>query len=230
MLDADEALEERHSDKTTVGTTNSFFGEDVAQMYNSTSWNRYPKLFKECIDRLPEHGMVMSFGCSIGYEAFSQFLYKGSEEATVVGVDINPDNIADAKALQGKYYPDLEDRTLFTTSLEIATTDRRFDLIYANSVLCRWKMTKDMENISHIYHFDEFEKTVRTLAKNLHVGGYLVVYNGNYRLTDTSLSEYFTPINVPIEKHFVHQYDPKGYRVSEGEKDYPAIFRKDKEL
>ncbi|MDQ7045007.1 MAG: class I SAM-dependent methyltransferase [Sulfurimonas sp.] len=230
MLDKNEALEERHNDKKTVGTTNSFFGENVAQMYNSTSWNRYPKLFKECTDRLPKNGIIMSFGCSIGYEGFSQFLYKGAEKATVVGVDINPENIADAKALQEKYYPDIGDRILFTTSLEVAMTGRRFDLIYANSVLCRWKMTKDMENISHIYPFDEFEKMLRILAESLKVGGFLVVYNGNYRLTDTSLSKYFEPLVHVVEKHFVHQYDPQGNRVADGEKNYPAIFKKIREL
>lgn len=231
MLETNKALEDRHSDKKRVGTTNSFFGENVAQMYNSTAWNRYPKLFKECITRLPKGGLVMSFGCSIGYEGFSQFLYEGSEKIRqVVGVDINPQNVEDAKALQEKYYQDIGDRIFFTTSLEDAMKDRRFDLVYANSVLCRWKMTKDMENINHIYTFEEFEKTVRTLAENLKVGGLLVVYNGNYRLTDTSLSEYFEPLVNVVEKHFVHQYDSQGNRAAEGEKTYPAIFKKLKEL
>ena len=92
-----------------------------------------------------------------------------------------------------------------------------FDVIFAMSVLCRHPVTAGLDDCAPIYPFSTFENACEYLAGLLTEEGFLVIYNANYRFTDTRVSERFIPIDIPAvtESGFVTKFDVDGHRLSD---------------
>lgn len=95
------------------------------------------------------------------------------------------------------------------------------------SVLCRHPDTKDRHNIVDLYPFELFEGALRTLDALLAVGGYLFIYNANYRFLDAACAARYRAIAVPgvIESGFVTLFEPDGTRAP-NQSPQPVAFQK----
>ena len=71
------------------------------QPYATTVERRYPHIFEFVRIKLGNHpARILSFGCSTGEEVFT--LRKCFPAATIKGIDINPDNIAQCTDVLGR--------------------------------------------------------------------------------------------------------------------------------
>ena len=193
----------------------------VHQLSHATRYDRYPELFSAAreLTTIP-HPRILSFGCSSGEETASLCEYFA--DATVIGADISDAVLRKA----AKRCHGLPGVSFVNTGITPLTELEPFDLIFAMSVLCRHKETKAAQNCSAIYPFRNFESTCQDLADRLRPGGLLVIYNANYRFTDTAAARNFTALEIPavVDAGFVARFDPSGDRL---EDDYRyCVFRK----
>lgn len=191
------------------------FYKQQHQLTSVTGSNRYPELFEAAkinANAAVLHKKILSFGCSTGEECFS--LQNYFPESKIIGVDINTSNIK--TATRKNKSPNI--KFLFSTP-EIIHEEGKYDLIFCLSVLCRWEDTKFVENCEKIYPFSKFEATVEMLAKELAVGGLMVVYNSNFRFEDTQVfaTDNFEIVSTPrvIDSGFVFKFDKNCNRLKE---------------
>lgn len=179
------------------------------QLKTSTSYNRYPEIFK-VVATLPENSnpvKILSFGCSSGEECISQKEYFSDYE--IVGVDVNPIVLDQAR----KNNSDINIKFLQSTDKNIAKYGP-YDIIYCMSVLCKWPESKDLEDISGIYQFSDFEKRIEYLNQYLKPGGCLVLYNTNFRFSDCKLYQEYKTYALDIkDSGFVHKFDSNHKRL-----------------
>ncbi len=103
-----------------------------------------------------------------------------------------------------------------------------FDFIFAMSVLCRWPESEDVEDISDLMPFVQFERYVRNLDTHLAVGGRLVLYNTSFRFSDVSFAARYEAETTPTiaESGFVKKFG-KDNKSLGADYVYPdVIFRK----
>ncbi len=82
-------------------------------------------------------------------------------------------------------------------------------------------------NSSGIYPFDAFESACRELGRLVRPGGYLVIYNANYRFTDTETSRGFSVAAFGSEESgFVAKFDKDETR-SDDQAYAHCVFQKD---
>tara|TARA_Y100000389_G_scaffold205145_2_gene264082 strand:+ start:10637 stop:11317 length:681 start_codon:yes stop_codon:yes gene_type:complete len=177
------------------------------QNHTTTLYNRYPKVFQEIKDIVIDPKNILSFGCSTGEECITmQELY--FTNANIVGYDINKhiiqNNILQNKFKNINYYFFIDDIT------------QQFDLIFANTVLCRVPDISMCDscllqeaatdryvpnigphkncsnsyiypNCGKIYSFQLFEETLEIIDSLLKVNGYICIYNSKYLFTETNL-------------------------------------------
>lgn len=188
------------------------------QKNTATAYNRYPDIFKDTISLVMNRPVaaVLSFGCSYGDEiATIKDLYH--RESQVDGVDILESCINEC-------------RSKFQSSLildysEFITRNERYDVIFAMSVLCRWEETETVDNCSDIYPFEFFEKAIGILVSKLRYGGLLVVYNANFRVSDTIYSDILDPVKSYMDgSGFVHKFDKENNKINSVYQE--VIFRK----
>jgi hypothetical protein len=189
------------------------------QISNATNYNRYPKIFKECVKYFKDiTPTILSFGCSDGREVLSlhNLYFKNSN---IDGVDISKDMILKCKESY------VNEKLNFYTSDEFLP--KKYDLIFCMSVLCRWSQTKNVEDCGDIYPFDQFESQLVMLNELLNVGGLIVIYNSNFLFTDTKLSLNYTPLETEVdESGFVKKFDKNNKHI---DINYPhTIFIKNK--
>lgn len=186
------------------------FYEQQHQLTSTTAFNRYPELFKEVQKNYPlSDGSVkiLSYGCSTGEECFSLRQY--FPKAEIVGVDINHTNLKKAT----KKNSDNNIRFLFS-SPGVITANGAYDIIFCLSVLCRWEDTKYLSNCENVYSFQKFETTIGFLANALVAGGFLVIYNSNFKFEDTRFFKDFEVVNTPsvLDSGFVTKFDSNNNR------------------
>jgi chemotaxis methyl-accepting protein methylase len=173
------------------------------QHSHATVYNRYPEIFKKCVDICQlKSPKILSFGCSTGEEAFSlaESYFKTSE---IHGVDISPEVIEKAK--QNNKFSNIQ----FYTYSHLLP-DSKFDIIFCMSVLCNWPATKDATNCHEYYQFDKFEKELIKLDAMLNEGGILVIYNSNFCFSDTILKHKYKAVvdyDVIRSSGFVNKFD-----------------------
>lgn len=147
---------------------------ELNQKSGITSYNRYPRLFKFVRNSLPNINnlKILSFGCSTGEEVHTlKNIY--FTNSVVDGFDINNSFILKANE---KKTPNL-----FFTSNYNDLIPYDYDLIFVNSVLCRFP------NKPVSYNFAVYEKTINQIDKLLKNNGHLVIINSNYNIEDTNL-------------------------------------------
>lgn len=182
------------------------------QISNATNYNRYPIIFKECVkyfkDKNPK---ILSFGCSDGREVktLKELYFKDS---FIDGVDISPKMIDECKELC------LDESINFYNSNEFQKG--KYDLIFCMSVLCRWPQTRELEDCSTEYTFNQFEEQVLELNEMLEKGGLLVIYNSNFIFTDTVLKNDYLVLesNKLKESGFVNKFNKNNMLINENYK------------
>ncbi|HLP10788.1 MAG TPA: class I SAM-dependent methyltransferase [Flavobacteriales bacterium] len=182
------------------------------QVKNSTSYNRYPEIFKATKDYFTEKGKneitLLSYGCSTGEECFS--LREYFPQAKIVGLDIDLKNIETANSRNSD--PN-------TTFLESHAKNLRksgpFDLIFCMSVFCRWPDSQNVDDITGLYPFSKFEEGLAELDSNLSVGGLLVLYNTSFLFRESKLYAGYEVLKSPTitESGFVHKFGKNNIKL-----------------
>jgi len=194
------------------------------QTQTDTYADRYPEIFgfvAEHAKKTQSRPRLLSFGCSTGEECITLRRYLPG--STIVGVDVRRSLLR--RARRRAKVSDMRDVGFFLES------DRRwqqqpYDVVLAMSVLCRWPATKDAVTIETIYSFRTFDRAVRRLGQLVNRGGLLVIYNANYRFTDTDTSAGFAALEVPgvSDSGFVTKFSVDGVLLED--QSYPySVFR-----
>lgn len=197
------------------------------QKNNATKYDRYPEIFSlvskikggnrnYTIDGLKPK--VLSFGCSVGDEiqTLKDLYFKSG---VIDGVDINSDCVKQCKERFG-------DENKIYSYEEFVESSRKYDVIFAMSVFCKWEDTELVNDCSGIYSFSMFDNGVRLLYDRLKEGGLLVVYNANFCMFESSSYTAFEPIThytIP-DSGFVHKFNKHNKKIDVDYKD--VIFRK----
>jgi SAM-dependent methyltransferase len=197
----------------------------IFQPYGTTSADRYPEIFLEA-RKLVEGGAsvrILSFGCSTGEEVFS--LRRYFPEANIVGLDINPFNIAACRFRRLKAG---DKRMTFASA---GSTDREasasYDAIFTMAVFRHGDLniSPPPPESGHRIHFADFEQSVADLARVLKPGGLLVIQHAMFRFCDTrTAKEFETVYSVKLDK-WDPLYGRDDYLLPDAE--YPdVVFRK----
>lgn len=142
------------------------------QISHATSINRYPNIFKEIKSIIPSPKQILSFGCSTGEECITlQELYFPTIK--IIGLDISEEVITNNK--NKNKFKNIEYYS------KVDNISEKSDLIFANSVLCRWPESEGE------YTFELFENTLKIIDNLLNKDGYLCIYNSKYLFTETDL-------------------------------------------
>jgi SAM-dependent methyltransferase len=152
----------------------------VHQLSHHTKEDRYPAIFDAACGCLRSEGAeVLSFGCSTGEEPAA--LAERLPTARIVGADMSSYVLKRAR----RRYSQQTNISFVNAAKSRLNEMGPFDAIFAMSVLCRKPATESVPNCSEIYPFERFEEACSSLDALLRPGGYLVLYNTNYRFTDT---------------------------------------------
>jgi hypothetical protein len=193
------------------------------QISNVTQEDRYPEIFNYMTTLLThDNPKILSFGCSYGLECFS--LRKYFHSATIIGYDINKNNICKAKK------NNVDPKIFFCSKLEKVPQAESYDAVFAMSVLCRWwtGINKgDLKDCSKVYSFTQFSEQVEMLDGLIKDGGYLIIYSANFRFTDTAVSKKYEPIQIPgyIESGTVAKFSINNQYLEDQNYEY-SIFKK----
>ncbi|ASG24116.1 class I SAM-dependent methyltransferase [Nitrospirillum viridazoti] len=156
------------------------------QPFSYTAPDRYPWLFTFVRDRLGDgpDRRLLSFGCSVGQEVAS--LRRLFPQARLKGIDIDPRNIAEARALR---LPGVGFAVGDSTAGE---DDGAYDAIFCLAVLCNGRLTVNgAERCDPVLHFATFQAMVADFARCLKPGGLLCLVTTNFRFRDTEVAAGF---------------------------------------
>lgn len=193
------------------------------QLTTTTKFNRYPEIFTICqkyMDGMKDTPKILSFGCSTGEECFSLRTY--FPKSKIIGSDINKQNIKYCKKVNSD-----ENISFIYSSKDELMKESKFDIIYCMSVLCRWEDTKDIVNCENIYPFTRFDSILSELNGYLKENGLLVIYNSNFRFSDSTIYNQYKVISDSSinESGFVTKFDNKNQVLKDQNYDH-CIFQK----
>jgi SAM-dependent methyltransferase len=198
---------------------------DAFQPFNDTQVDRYPGIFKFVQSKLGagEPANILSFGCATGEEVFSLRHY--FSRARIKGIDINPGNIAAARARLAAT-PDAG----LSFALGASTADEppaHYDAIFCMAVLRHGSLGEiGVERCDHLLRFDDVGGAFADFHRCLKPGGLLVVRHSNFRLRDTPIGARFeTLLSVPCHGSKTPIFGPDN-RLMPGVEDPDAVFRK----
>lgn len=181
------------------------------QISNATDYNRYPEIFREVSSIIPFPNQILSFGCSTGLECetLHNLYFKNSK---IVGLDIS-EKLINENNKKNNY----NNITYFSNINKI---NKKSDIIFVMSVLCRWPET-DGE-----YTFQTFTDTLNIIDTLLEINGYICIYNSKYLFTETELFKEKYQIIETIHKEtgFVYKYHNNNSKI---DYNYPFyLFKK----
>ena len=82
-------------------------------------------------------------------------------------------------------------RLMHSSQLELS---EQFDIVCAMTVLCRHPETVGIANSSEVYPFEDFNKLLTIIDSLVKQDGLLCLYNANYRLEDSALSDKYVKV------------------------------------
>jgi SAM-dependent methyltransferase len=161
------------------------------QPYGTTSDDRYPEIFQQVLERVgDEDGLrILSFGCATGEEVFSLLHY--FQRATIVGLDINPLNIAVCRFRLRR----IGDAKLHfaVAGSTIGEASASCGVIFAMAVFRHGDLNSSPPppKCDHRIRFADFEQSMADLARTLKPGGLLVIQNAMFRFADIPVAAGF---------------------------------------
>lgn len=197
---------------------------NLLQPSGYTEPDRYPRIFSVmslALRNVPAP-KVLSYGCSVGDEiiALSRYI----PNAHITGVDILPWNIDKSK----KRTRSLQNIELYVADWPDKFPNDYFDAIFCMAVLRHQAITAAVPFCCiDILSFEQFARFVTELARCVRVGGYLIIWNSQFRFRDTEVFSQFEVVygepnfslqNSPV--YDVHSNLLIGQRYGE------AIFRR----
>lgn len=161
------------------------YPDQLFQYECCTEMNRYPAVFafvRDCLAGIAEPH-ILSFGCSTGEEVLTLRSYFPSAE--IVGIDINPRNIAACRRrLRQAGDPQIRFELAGSPERE---ADAFFDAIFCMAVLRRGELgSTNAARCDHLIRFANFDRAVADLNRCLKPGGLLVIMHSNFRFVDTT--------------------------------------------
>lgn len=204
-------------DGRAVLWTKAVHGRALHQTGGFTWLDRYPDLFALVSAVAPRPARILSFGCSTGEEI--ETLRRHFPSAHIVGAEINPrSRRAAARRMAGD------------ARVELVAPQRLagpFDLVFALAVLQvePHRIERDgIADLSSIYPFDRFDRTVVQLADMLPPGGLLCVMHAQYRVEDSGAAHSLDAIaaSPPLEMTL---FGRDGRRLA-GDAVARSVFRK----
>ena len=179
------------------------------QNSHATAYNRYPEIFEGVKEIISTPSCILSFGCSTGEECETlQELYYPN--VNIIGFDISEKVIK--KNIEKNKYKNIQYYS------KVDNIPKRSDIIFANSVLCRWPDPK-LSTIPNFpqYTFEMFESTLEYVDNLLNKDGYLCIYNSTYLFSETNLfrNKKYEKIETPHkETGFVTKYHKNGKKIN----------------
>lgn len=164
--------------------------DNLFQPYNTTQHDRYPGIFTfvcgQLSDIVAPH--LLSYGCSTGEEVFTLREYFSCAE--IVGIDINPYNVAVCRKRLIRS-GDAHIRFELAGSPR-AEPESFYDAIFCMAVFRHGELgASNADYCSHLIRFADFEQTVTDLCRCLKPGGYIVIRHSNFRFSDTAIASEF---------------------------------------
>lgn len=168
------------------------------QPFNDTQADRYPIIFRFVQQQLGADSAVriLSFGCATGEEVFS--LRRYFPRAAIRGLDINPGNIARARASL-RAAPDVGLSFVCAGSTE-GEPSAHYDAIFCMAVLRHGDLGKPgVTRCDHRLRFADFADIVRDFRRCLCPGGLLVVRHSNFRVADVTDAPFAPILSLPLQ-------------------------------
>jgi SAM-dependent methyltransferase len=173
----------------------------LCQPYGTTSNDRYPEVFKYVREQIGDgaDARILSFGCSTGEEVFS--LRRYFSQATIIGLDINPFNIA---VCRFRLLRSVHERIRFTVAGSTAAqTSDCYDAVFAMAVFRHGDLNSSPPppKCDHRIRFVDFERSVTDMARILKPGGLLIIEHAMFRFEDTLVAaEFETILSLKTDK------------------------------
>lgn len=189
-----------------------------AQNSTATLFNRYAEVFLALRDHIrATRGCdlggadlrILSFGCSTGAEILTARAY--FPDATILGCDI------DGGALQTAADVLIDDGArVFHSDAAAIRAFGPYDVVLANSVLCRYPLGEDVTDLGHDFPFSQFADMAGMLTEALAADGALMLVNANYRFRDLPEASSFASLLTPriSGNGFVEKFSIDGKRLT----------------
>lgn len=163
----------------------------LLQPSNYTSVDRYPWLFKFLGEKLANKKAprILSFGCATGEELFSLQAYL--PDAALVGIDINPRNVAICNRQFAKRgtKSDIQFRC---SGSPVDEASESYDAILCLAVLRHGALEDRVpDNCAPWIQFAAVDQMVTDLARCVKPGGYLAIWHSHFRFADMTVASQF---------------------------------------
>jgi hypothetical protein len=190
-----------------------------AQKSVVSSSGRHEFIFKDMAKALKflkiGNPRILSFGCSGGFEPID--IKRHVPEATVLGCDVDAAILEEAGERCKPH--DIE---IFASTPQAIRERAPFDVFVMLNVLTRYPRIRGVDDISKIYPFEQFEKTLGQVAAAVSRGGFVVLYNSCYLFEQSKVASNFLPMKKSHGKPngWTDKYDKSGKRVAVTEYAY----------
>lgn len=198
-------------------------GARLLQPFPTTAEERYPEVFDALARLLAPVGAprILSFGCSSGEEVPA--LRRRMPGARIVGLDLNRRMIARARAADPHPHSDYR-------CDGAPRPGETFDAVLAMAVFRHGELELHRpDDCGRILPFARFADGLEMLDRHLAAGGWLALYNQQFRLADSPLAPRYDtdPLRMPPAAALRLLYGPDDRRITDAS-ETAVLFRKRK--